>query len=148
MNTDTSRKRSHWLVLAILFGASAVSALVDWTQHRDIFGRLWTAIARALVGVYFILIGRSVEKNRRLAWRLIWWGMIAGCVAYIVAGIGHFMSFEPIWLKLWTVVVIAAPVALLGCYKIAPFYRARSSFIGEATGDRSPAPGERRTDHG
>jgi hypothetical protein len=126
-------RRSHWLVLGILFGSSAGYAFVDWALHRENLGGLWTAIARGLVGCYLILIWRSVEVNRRLAWGLIWWGMIAGCVAYIFGGIIYLISFEPVWLKLWMVVVIAAPVALLAYYKIAPFYRAKATFIGEGT---------------
>ena len=133
MNPKPSRKRSHWLILGILFGASAGYAFVDWTLHRDNFYGLWTAIARALVGVYLLLIWRSVKENRRLAWGLIWWGMIACCVAYIFGGITYLISFEPIWLKLWMVVVIAAPVALLAYYKIIPFYREKISYIAEST---------------
>ncbi len=132
MKPNLSRNRSLWLILGILFVASAGYTFVDWTLHRANLDGLWTSIARALVGAYLVLIWRSLKENRPLAWGLIWWGMIAGCVAYIFSGITYLISFELIWLKLWTVVVIAAPVALLAYYKIIPFYREKPSFIAES----------------
>lgn len=117
----------------MFFVASAVYAVVDGSLHRENLNGLWTAIGRLLVGGYLILVWRSLKRNRRLAWCLIWWGMLATCATYIFGGIIYLISFELIWLKLWMVVVIAAPVAMSAYYKIIPFYREKASFIAETT---------------